>query len=45
VQIFHCIVVLYCIVAIYDTWRDDHMHGTVAIYIARQNDHMQRLLY
>jgi len=32
-------------VAVYITWRDDHMHGKVAIYIAWRNDHVRCLLY
>jgi len=34
-----------CSVSVYITWRDDHVHGTVAIYIACQNGHMRCLLY
>ena len=32
-------------VAVYITWRDDYVHGTVAILIARRNDHVRCLLY
>jgi len=32
-------------VAVYITWRDDHVHGTVAIYIAWRNAHQRCLLY
>jgi len=32
-------------VAIYITWRDNHVRVTVAIYIALRNDHLRCLLY